>query len=362
MNTHNIEQEISERVAHLAPKLLQALEALAFTARHLHPPTLAELAATLTPHYGALKESRNRFIEITWPENLAIYQNQLTVCADHTLSAIQGMEKAALKSNGLMQAFASLRKTTLAVEALYPISVMLTPVSQFFLEPKFRDDASLLQLLSNANANRDLVGIKHTSNSRDIRGGISIYVPEYYDKKKQWPLVVALHGGSGHGADSLWTWLREARSRGFIVLSPTSIGNTWSLMGEDHNAETLRRIVADSCEQWNIDTQHILLTGMSDGATYSLLQGLPEATPFTHLAPVSGTFHPMLLDGIASIEKKPIYLVHGALDWMFPVSTARLARDYLSESGADVVYRELDDLSHTYPREENTHILDWFLS
>jgi hypothetical protein len=30
------------------------------------------------------------------------------------------------------------------------------------------------------------------------------------------------------------------------------------------------------------------------------------------------------------------------------------------EAGADLVYRELEDLSHTYPREENDRILAWF--
>ena len=33
----------------------------------------------------------------------------------------------------------------------------------------------------------------------------------------------------------------------------------------------------------------------------------------------------------------------------------------LKEAGAAVVYREIADLSHTYPRDENARILDWFL-
>jgi phospholipase/carboxylesterase len=46
---------------------------------------------------------------------------------------------------------------------------------------------------------------------------------------------------------------------------------------------------------------------------------------------------------------------------MFPVAIARAARDALLAAGARLVYRELADLSHTYPREENTAILDWLL-
>jgi phospholipase/carboxylesterase len=40
---------------------------------------------------------------------------------------------------------------------------------------------------------------------------------------------------------------------------------------------------------------------------------------------------------------------------------ARTARDALAAAGAAVHYREIEDLSHTYPRDENPHILDWFL-
>jgi len=62
---------------------------------------------------------------------------------------------------------------------------------------------------------------------------------------------------------------------------------------------------------------------------------------------------------LARAQGRPIYLIHGALDWMFPVATAHLAREALTMAGAQLVYREIDDLSHTYPRDENPKILDW---
>jgi phospholipase/carboxylesterase len=55
----------------------------------------------------------------------------------------------------------------------------------------------------------------------------------------------------------------------------------------------------------------------------------------------------------------PIHIVHGALDWMFPVQTARQTRDVLTAAGADVTYREIDNLSHSYPSEMNAPILKW---
>ena len=51
--------------------------------------------------------------------------------------------------------------------------------------------------------------------------------------------------------------------------------------------------------------------------------------------------------------------MHGRLDWMFPVQVARQTQQALTAAGANVTYRELDDLSHTYPREINAEILAW---
>jgi phospholipase/carboxylesterase len=114
--------------------------------------------------------------------------------------------------------------------------------------------------------------------------------------------------------------------------------------------------------RYPVDRARVLLTGMSDGATYALVQGARPDTPFTHLAPACGVLHPALLAGGAlhALRDRPIYLVHGALDWMFPVQTARLARDVLGGAGAALVYREIEDLSHAYPRDENPAVLDWW--
>jgi phospholipase/carboxylesterase len=59
------------------------------------------------------------------------------------------------------------------------------------------------------------------------------------------------------------------------------------------------------------------------------------------------------------LQGLPIHIVHGALDWMFPINVAREANEALAAAGASVTYRELDDLSHCYPREINPVLLDW---
>jgi phospholipase/carboxylesterase len=174
--------------------------------------------------------------------------------------------------------------------------------------------------------------------------------------------VVALHGGYGHGRNFLWTWLREARSRGFLLLAPTSRASTWAFDAPAAETAALASMLDFVRERWNVDATRVLLTGLSDGATFTLLAGLAEGSPYSALAPVSGVLHPLAhrLGHLARARGRRIYLVHGARDWLFPVSLARLAREALEAGGADLHYREIGDLSHAYPREENAAILRWF--
>jgi len=134
-------------------------------------------------------------------------------------------------------------------------------------------------------------------------------------------------------------------------------------MGPDIDSVNLHAMVDYAKEHWNIDEQRMLLTGMSDGGTFSYVSGLQTASPFTHLAPSSASFHPMLGE-VADADRRanlPLYIMHGTLDWMFPVDMARSARDSFVAAGARVEYRELEDLSHTYPTEENPRIFDWLM-
>jgi phospholipase/carboxylesterase len=96
-------------------------------------------------------------------------------------------------------------------------------------------------------------------------------------------------------------------------------------MEPEVDSENLSRILAELGRHYALDPARRLLTGMSDGGTFTLLSGLDAASPFTHLAPVAASFHPMMLamSEPERISGLPIYLVHGALDWMFPVSVGR---------------------------------------
>ena len=345
--------------------LLDTLERMGWVQRYLYPPVATRLAEVLAPQTEALAAPLAALETEPWPQDAAFMRDRLLDVGRQTLDMVAAFVAAARASDDPFDLYRALRRFARVQESLYPLAPAFDPVSRWFLDPARRDDDSLIERLRDGTLREDddarRVGVLHADNDRDTRDGFSLYVPETWDGRTVMPLVVALHGGHGHGRDFLWSWLREARARDTLVLAPTSESRTWSLMGNDVDAPRLLRMVESVVGRYPVDRTRVLLTGMSDGATYALMQGAREGSPFTHLAPACGVLHPMLLTGTAlhALRDRPIYLLHGALDWMFPVETARLARDVLTTAGARLVYREIEDLSHAYPRDENPKILEW---
>ena len=349
----------------LAP-LLITLERMMWVQRHLHPQLAGQLADQLEPPAEGIAAPLQALEDATWPENLVFMRERILDVGHRTLDMVKGFVEAARTSADPLDLYRAVRRFARVQETLYPLAPAFDPVSRWFLDPALRGNDDLVARLR-VGALRDdgvEVGVLHADNEREARGGFSLYVPEAWDGQASMPLVVALHGGSGHGRDFLWSWLREARGRNVLVLSPTAQDRTWSIMGgADVDADRLRETIESVAARYPVDRARVLLTGMSDGATYALLLGLRSGPPFTHLAPACGVLHPLLFaGGLDRAQDFPIYLIHGALDWMFPVYTARMGRDALLSAGARLVYREIEDLSHTYPRDENPRILEWLVS
>ena len=289
-------EAVVDDIVAVLPPLLQSLEALGFIARHLNPPQFDAVMEAAGAPDQALQAVRPRLAD--WPEEFAHLRTPLETASDAALAAFAGLRAVQHGNGDLVAVFRALRHAPRAQEALYPLTAKLPPVSHFFIDPPLREDADLLARL--AEPAQENTGIMHDHNEPGSRGGFSLYVPEYYTPDRAWPLVMALHGGSGNGRGFLWSWLRDARSHGAILVAPTATGgtnkSTWALMGEDTDTPNLARILASVQARWNIDPGRLLLTGMSDGGTFCYVTGLESASPFTHLAPVAATFHPLMAE------------------------------------------------------------------
>lgn len=351
-------------LAALLPATLAAIARLEHAARRLDPETILALLAEHAGADAALAEARAASRANPWPDRLAPVRACAEAAAEAATGGLAALAAAAEAPDPLRAAHRATRAAARASEAIYPLAPFFAAVNDAFLTPAARADTALRARIAATPPGREGTGTMHLGGPPGTRGGAALYIPEHLPEDEPAPLVVALHGGSGNGRDFLWTWLRESRSRGCILLAPTASGRTWSLAEPATDAAQIEAAIAAIAARRALDPTRRLLTGMSDGGTFAYTWGLGAACPFTHLAPVAAAFNRFVMGYAdpARLPGLPVHIVHGANDWMFPVETAEAAAEALARTGAAVTLHRIEDLAHAYPREANEAILDWFLA
>lgn len=347
-----------------AATAIAALRQLEITRRQLHATTADSLGKTLDEPYRMMRRSLDKLLITDWPGGCAEIGDAILEASSQIKTMLSDFRGAAKQREKIWEQRLALRSISLVEGMLYPYAPKLPVVQNYFLEdgvlpraaPSVTASSSGLRVLGPE------VGIQHMSNKQDERSSASLYVPEYYQENQSWPLIIALHGASGQGRDYLFAWLRVAKSRGAIILAPTSIGATWSMLGQDVDAVRIRYLVEQVKSHYRINLERILTVGLSDGGTYGWMIGSDTDIGCTHLAVLSATLHPQVVapDRTERLRNKQIYMLHGHLDELFPLSASTEAVAALKELQIPITYRDVPDLAHTVAGDENGAIMDWF--
>ncbi len=339
----------------IADTIIHASQGFDSAMRRLNPLALSDIRAGLLVHLEPLTAARLLLRDVRQTIDESVRPGLLRAC-DFLIGAIRNFAQEEDLQAAYISALRAARKHCHALEALFGLCGYFPEVNRYFLAEGAESAA-----LSGMHAPNAGTGIFHVGSNRDrhARGGYSLYIPETYTPERSWPLIVALHGGYSHGRDFLWTWLSFARSRGFILLAPTSLGMSWSITNVETDGQTLSRNLEEVCSRVHVDPNRILLTGMSDGGTYALALALSWGSIYQSVAPVACALPPV---DLREAGRKRIFWIHGAQDWIFPLSYAVEAEKKLIAAGVNMKLKVIRDLSHAYPREENSAILNWFES
>jgi len=185
-----------------------------------------------------------------------------------------------------------------------------------------------------------------------------LYIPESYSPEKIMPLMIALHGAGG--SSNFWkSYHARAESRDMVFMAIDSQDRTWDLIIDDYgdDVQVIDKALKYVFNRCNIDPEHIVLCGFSDGATYALSLGISNGDLFSHLIGYS----PGYVINVDSVGKPKIYISHGKNDSVLPVegSSGYIVPTFIN-SGYDVTYYEFRG-GHALPSSIFDMSLDWFL-
>lgn len=119
-----------------------------------------------------------------------------------------------------------------------------------------------------------------------------LFVPDTYDGKKSFPLVLVFHGDGGDGAGIRSYFKLEAEAAGgAIFVYPDGEDQTWQIDGASglgHDIKFIDAIVADLAKTHCTDKKRIVPVGFSKGAYFVNMLACLAQTPFAGVVAHSG--------------------------------------------------------------------------
>ncbi|MDP6794859.1 MAG: prolyl oligopeptidase family serine peptidase [Verrucomicrobiota bacterium] len=188
------------------------------------------------------------------------------------------------------------------------------------------------------------------------------YLPDGYDGKKKFPLMLFLHGAgergdnlelvTKHGPPKL---IKNGKKFPFIVISPQCPkGNWWK-------ADGLDALLDDLISKHAVDESRIYCTGLSMGGFGTWAIGGLNPKRFAALAPICGGGSRI---DARQIGKKPVWVFHGAKDKVVPLTESERMVDALKQRGGKPRFTIYPEAGHDSWTEayNNPKLYEWFLS
>ncbi|HEX7139272.1 MAG TPA: PDZ domain-containing protein, partial [Vicinamibacterales bacterium] len=116
----------------------------------------------------------------------------------------------------------------------------------------------------------------------------------------------------------------------------------------------LRAILDVVKRTYNVDENHVVLSGVSDGGTGVYYTALRDSTPFASFLPLNGFILVLKnettdADGDLfpnNLVNKPLFVVNGGRDPMYPTSAVDPYIEHLKSHGVDLVYNPQPNAAH----------------
>ncbi len=199
--------------------------------------------------------------------------------------------------------------------------------------------------------------------------GYGLHLPKNADKRKNMPLVVALHYGWGGEAAPLeygfqfMQWMMSPTFNNAIIIAPSALAADWHT---PKNTDALLDLIDDIKDTYSINDNRVLLTGYSAGGFGTWAIGADHQEEFSAIMPISGAPRYMVpfdappetpeqmleyLLGLPKITAQwdiPVYVInsHGDQNVPIAVTTPYINELKITQPDADVTFVTLDSAAH----------------
>ncbi len=204
--------------------------------------------------------------------------------------------------------------------------------------------ATLLTNVTRAEETEDAQRALKLDRPLKVQMNYLLYLPQDYENRPAWPLVLFLHGSGERGDDLELVkvhgppkLISQGKHFPFIVVSPQCPAkHRWQA---PELAALLDQIETDH----KVDRDRIYITGLSMGGfgTWALANYSPQR--FAAIAPVCGGGETFWARDLKSL---PIWVFHGAKDQAVPLKRSQDMVDALEKQGADIKFTIYPDAGH----------------
>ena len=179
--------------------------------------------------------------------------------------------------------------------------------------------------------------------------GYAVYVPEAYDPKRSWPLIIGLHGLASNPSQLIrypgFTSLAE--KHGYIIACPMGYNSSaWygaatfvSKRVGKLSEQDVMNVLAISRKDFNIDPGRIYLMGHSMGGGGTFYIAMKHPGIWAALAPIAPAIYARAT-GLEKIKHIPVICIQGARDRLVKASKTRKWVEQMKELKMEHKYIE----------------------
>ena len=214
---------------------------------------------------------------------------------------------------------------------------------------------------------------KARRNSHGLWHPYLFVVPHSYDPARRYPVRFYLQGDTTQPASSAESgarWLNYetlAREDAIVVFPGAWNGFPWWGASQ---VEHMNAVLDELKRSYNVDENRVYLLGSSDGGVGIYYHAMVNTTPWAAFLPFNAdpgvlAYRELAVDAqlhAGNLANKPLFVVHGGRDQIFPAASVRAWLRLFTSAGADVTFRLKERYGHeTRWWAEEAPVMDAFM-